>query len=189
MNYRAYMSCFIIVGGLSLAGCAIEDPDPVVVATSAPAAATDADQVAEVAEAEPAAPATTEAPTGPAVPGDLVALGDWTVIVHGVSDHTDDLFPPSEGNRYVLLDVEVGYNGADATTLSTIFCFEVQDSTNRVFTEALVVNPVGLLDGDIQPGGGRRGGLVYEVPVDVAGLRLNFNCDLLAATPAVIALD
>jgi hypothetical protein len=166
--------------------CATEANDPLLVSSSS-----------ETTAAQPGTdPTETTAPTVAQEQafsvGDRVGLGEWEVIVHGVTDPYDDgdeFFVPEPGNRWVLVDAELFYNGTEPEIVSTPLCFEVQDAENRVHTETFVDNPIGIMDGDIAPGAGRRGGMVYEVPEAATNLRLNFNCDLLATGSATINLS
>ena len=188
-RHRYLIGAALPVAALALASsaCSTEVNDPLLVSESSNTTA--------IAGAQADAPTETEAPApaeGQAFNvGDRVALGDWELIVHGVTDpfEGDEFFSPEAGLRWVLVDAEVFYNGAEPDVVSTPLCFEVQDDQNRVHSETFVDNPIGILDGDIAPGAGRRGGMVYELPADAAGLRLNFNCDLLATGSATINLS
>lgn len=180
---RVVHALVVAVFAISVVGCTVDQNDPVALDTTAPGAPAPAGEQATEA-VPPAGPETFAV-------GQPVGLGDWTLFVHGVTDpfDGDEFFPPAEGMRYVLVDAEVGYNGSDPQVVSTLICFELQDDQNRAHTQALVTNPVGDLDGDIAAGAARRGGLVYEVPADAAGLRLNFKCDLLSTGAATVALS
>ena len=63
------------------------------------------------------------------------------------------------------------------------------DDQNRSYTMTITAEAGSSPpDGEVAPGGSRRGGLTYEVPADAAGLRLTFKCDLLSTGSATIAL-
>lgn len=177
----------LIIAALALASaaCSTEVDDPLLVSSSS--------DTTVGADVGAQAPTETQQPTeGQAFNvGDRVALGDWELIVHGVTDPFEghEFLSPEAGLRWVLVDAEVFYNGADPEVLSTPLCMEVQDDQNRVHSQIFVDNPIGIMDGDIAPGAGRRGGMVYEMPADATGLRLNFNCDLLATGSATINLS
>lgn len=174
-----------LVVAIVVAGCATEVDDPLLVAgatgNTALVGGSDTSPVTTAGEGRSAAFGV----------GDRVSLGDWELIVHGVADpfeSTNEFYSPEEGNRWVMTDVEVFNKGAQPEVVSTIVCFEMQDAENRAHSVTFADNPVGLLDGEIGPGGGRRGGLVYEVPAAAAGLRLNFKCDLFTEGTATINL-
>lgn len=124
--------------------------------------------------------------------GDLVELGDWQVRVHGVIDpvvSTDEFFQPPAGQRWVAVDVEVTNSGDQTETVSSALCFQLVDDQNRTFNQTVTgVSSAATPDGDVAAGGALRGTVEYEVPVDAAGLRLNFSCDLLTPGTAAIAL-
>lgn len=124
--------------------------------------------------------------------GDLVELGDWQVRVHGVTDplvSDDPVFQPAAGNRWVAIDVEVTNTGDATETLSSILCFELKDSENKVYDSTVTgVAGTATPDGDLAPGASLRGTLEYELPTAVTGLRLGFSCDLLESGTATIVL-
>lgn len=124
--------------------------------------------------------------------GDTVALGDWQIVVHGVTDPlvpTNGFLAPSEGNRWVAVDVEVTNNSDAAEGLSSLLCFELQDSENRSYQMTITgEGGASTPDGEVDAGGSRRGSITYEVPAAAAGLQLRFKCDLFSSGSAVINL-
>lgn len=124
--------------------------------------------------------------------GEAVALGDWEVVVHGVTDPvvpTNDIVAPSEGNRWVAVDTEVTNNSDAVESVSSMLCFELQDSENKSY--AMTITGEGgasTPDGEVAPGASRRGTITYEVPSAATGLTLRFKCDLLSSGSAVIQL-
>lgn len=124
--------------------------------------------------------------------GDRVALGDWQVQVHSMTDPYDndsDLFNPAEGNRWVAIDAEVFNAGDEPRDVTSLFCFDLQDSANRNFGQQLFSgSTIGAPSGEVAPGSSRRGTIVYEVPADSAGFRLNFKCELFSSGSATIEL-
>lgn len=125
--------------------------------------------------------------------GDTVALGDWELTVHSLTDPlepTNEFLSPDEGNRWVSLDVEVGNNADSAENVSSILCFEIQDSENRAYDVALITGNNGAsIDGEVAAGGSRRGDIDFEIPEAADGLRLNFKCDLFSKGSATIDLN
>jgi hypothetical protein len=127
--------------------------------------------------------------------GDLVELGDWQVQVHGATDpftSGSEFIQPAPGNRFVAADVEV-FNRSDApATVSSILCFELQDSTNAAYQLSAAGFGPGTPappDGEVAPGGALRGTLAYEVPAAATGLRIHFKCELFSTGSAVINLS
>ncbi|WP_424805108.1 DUF4352 domain-containing protein [Rhodococcus sp. 27YEA15] len=124
--------------------------------------------------------------------GDVVELGDWRVQVHGVVDpyvSTNDFITPAAGNRYVVVDTEVTNNGSKPSTVSSIMCFELQDSTNKSYNMTITGSSTAGVDGELAPGAARRGELAYEVPEAATGLRLQFKCNLFSSGSATINLS
>jgi Domain of unknown function (DUF4352) len=124
--------------------------------------------------------------------GDEVKLGDWTVKVWGVTDPqapVNEFVTPKDGFRWVTLDTEVKNLSTDPETVSSLLCFDVQDSVNRKYDIDVVsgVTP-GPPDGEVAANAGVRGNLVFEVPLDATGLKLNFKCDLLSSGTATVNL-
>lgn len=159
------------------------DADPLVATGEATTADDDGNAATEQASVE----------TSVFAIGDRVALGDWELIVHSVTDPldaTDAIVAPDEGNRWVAVDVEVFYNGAEPQSVSSLLCFEIQDSENRTHDQSIFADGnFGTIDGEIAPGTARRGGIVYEVPDTATGFRLNFKCDLFSSGSATVQLS
>lgn len=125
--------------------------------------------------------------------GDEVKLGDWSVKVWGVTDPlapTNEFAKPKDGFRWVSLDTEVKNLSSDPAAVSSLLCFKVQDSVNREYTEDIAsgVQP-GPPDGEVAPNAAKRGNVVFEVPVDATGLKLNFKCDLFSSGTATVQLS
>jgi hypothetical protein len=135
--------------------------------------------------------------TSPDVPstfhvGDTIKLGDWEVIVHGVTDpleSTNQYLKPKAGNRWVGVDTEVKNNSGKPAMVSSLVCFELQDDKNQSYSITITGANAASLDGEADPGGARRGTLSYEVPQDATGLKLRFKCDLFSSGSATISLS
>ncbi|BAH31362.1 hypothetical protein RER_06540 [Rhodococcus erythropolis PR4] len=124
--------------------------------------------------------------------GDVVELGDWRVQVHGVVDpyvSTNQFITADPGNRYVVVDTEVTNNSDKPSTVSSMMCFELQDSTNKSYNITFTDSSTSSVDGELAPGAAKRGELAYEVPEAATGLRLQFKCDLFSSGSATINLS
>jgi Domain of unknown function (DUF4352) len=124
--------------------------------------------------------------------GDEVKLGDWTVKVWGVTDPqapVNEYLKPKDGFRWVTLDTEVRNLSSDPASVSSLLCFHVQDSANREYDENIVsgITP-GPPDGEVATKAAKRGNVVFEVPADATGLKLNFKCDLFSSGTATVNL-
>ena len=147
---------------------------------------------------EEEAPASTAPDTGGTSAGDqdVYAIGQWAhtgdfdVTVHQVVDpyvSTNELETPQPGHRFVAVEVEVRNTADDARTISTLLGAEVTDSMNRPWHVALAGTDLPQLDGDVPPGGARRGWMVFEVAEDSTGLLLRIKGNL-TATGSLFAL-
>ncbi len=124
--------------------------------------------------------------------GDRVAIGDWQIEVHEFIDPYDDdnrFLGPDAGRRWVAVDVEVFNIGDQPRDVTSVFCFDLQDELNRNFDQELFADTkVDAPNGEVQPGESRRGTIVFEIPDDASGLRLNFKCQLLSTGSVTIQL-
>jgi Domain of unknown function (DUF4352) len=125
--------------------------------------------------------------------GDTVQLGDWTVKVWSVKDpvqSTNQFLQPSAGNRWVGVDTEVANQSKDPKTVSSLACFQLEDSKHQDYNETVAAGTTpGPPDGEVAAGSSKRGLIVYEVPSDATGLSLHFKCDLFSTGSAVIGLS
>jgi len=142
-------------------------------------------------------PETSEPPSGGGevfAVGDLLGIGDWTMVVHQVVDPmpAGTFLPPEEGFRYVEVEIEVSNvsSSEEILSMSSLVCFELLDSQNRVGQHTIAPPTLGgLIDGQVMRGTSRRGGIVFEVPEGAEGLVLRFNCEMMiGGEPVVVAL-
>lgn len=123
--------------------------------------------------------------------GDVVALGDFEVIVHSAAPYTstNEFLEPDPGNIWIAVDVEVKNNSASAETVSSLAQFEVQDAESRSYNvELMVGDNLPMIDGEAPSGGSRRGTVVFEVPETATGLKLNFTGGFFSSGTASIRL-
>lgn len=123
--------------------------------------------------------------------GDAVALGDWQLQVHGVTDpyvSANQFLGPAEGNRIVAVDVEVTNTGDSSEIVSSMVCFKVSDAENKSYTMTITDGIESTPDGPVAPGEAIRGTVAYEVPEAATGLQLKFQCDLLNSGSATVDL-
>ena len=122
--------------------------------------------------------------------GQWAHTGDFDVTVHQVQDPyapSNQFETPQPGHRFVAVEVEVRNTADDARTISTLLGAEVTDSMNRPWHVALAGTDLPQLDGDVPPGGARRGWMVFEVAEDSTGLLLRIKGNL-TATGSLFAL-
>ncbi len=152
---------------------------------------TTAEPLASPDDGDPS-PAADDQTGGTFAVGDRVAIGNWQIEVHEVTDPYDDgnqYLGPDAGNRWVAVDVEVFNIGDQPRDVTSSFCFDLQDELNRNFDlELFADTKVDAPNGEVQPGASLRGTIVFETPDDAAGLRLNFKCQLLSTGSVTIEL-
>lgn len=122
--------------------------------------------------------------------GDKIELGDWGLVVHKVTDPlkpTDEFMTPEEGNRWVLVDLEVLKNGGGSGEFSSLLSLEIKDSTNKVYDQT-VIGTETPPDGTVAEGDSRRGEVAWEVPETATGLTLGFKPDIMSESTATVEL-
>lgn len=123
--------------------------------------------------------------------GDTVDLGSWSLKVHKVADPmkpTNEFLTPAQGNRWIGVDATVFNNGEAVEAVSSILCFELNDGQGRTYEMTISGENVQPPDGEVQPGGKKRGTLVYEIPNGVKKYSLHFKCDLFSSGSAIVNL-
>src|SRR5690606_32296924 len=84
-------------------------------------------------------------------------------------------------------EVELRNTSDEVQTFSSLLGAEVTDSLNRPWDIGLAGFDLPQVDGDVPPGGARRGWMVFEVAEDSTGLLLRIMGNL-TATGSVFAL-
>ena len=79
--------------------------------------------------------------------------------------------PPDPGNRYMLIRLNVSYNGTGGSAETNRFDFFLVGERRVVYDDCFEVAP-DRLDGELFPGGSMQGNLCFEVPVDEGDLIL-----------------
>lgn len=124
--------------------------------------------------------------------GDTVALGDWQLVVHGITDpyiSSNEFMGPKAGNRIVVVDTEVTNNGDKPEIVSSMMCFDLKDADNKSYNLTITDSTESTPDGEVAPGASRRGSIAYEIPEAATGLKLEFKCDLMNSGSAVVNLS
>jgi hypothetical protein len=139
------------------------------------------------------APAEEESSPAQFAVGDRVRLGNWEFVVYGVTDPYDNgngFGEPDEGQRWVAVDVEIFNMGNEPRDPFPLLCFDVQDSLNRSYEQAIFAETeVGRPDGEIAAGQSRRGTVVWKVLEEADDLRMNVKCDIFSSGSATYKLS
>ena len=124
--------------------------------------------------------------------GDMVALGDYEVTVHGVQDPLppqNQLVTVPPGDRYVGVDVEVTNTTDESKPFSGLLAFELQDAENRTYDPTFSGHQPAMPDGELAPNSGKRGLAVFQVPEVMSALRLNFDSSVFGTGTATVNLS
>ncbi len=194
LSLMLLLIAFLLLPALA---CGSETPEKVgEVGEGTPTGETaDEEPVATVADAEPEeATEPTSEPTAEATEppaqttfavGDIIAMGDISMVVLGWSQPTGDEFTqPEEGNRFVLVDVLFANTGDTADSLSSLLQMQLKDSTSMVYNPdlmATVAADVSSPEGEIAPGERLRGSVGFQTPQGVTGLQFVFDASMFGA--------
>lgn len=167
-------------------------------ATDAPQEADDATAVepttpAEAESSEPAEP-TQVPPTDEPAPvptpssfavGDVIEMGDLTMVVLGWSTPPgDDFTQPESGNRFVVVDLLLVNTGSVADSVSSLLQMELKDGDNRSYDiDIFAPSATGSSspEGEIAPGERVRGSVGFQTPADATGLQFVFDASLFGS--------
>jgi hypothetical protein len=116
--------------------------------------------------------------------GDTAKSSDFELTLLTVEDPmvpTNDFEKPSDGMRFVAVEVEAKNVSDERQTLSTLLGAEIIDSQNQSWDIAIAGTDRPQLDGEVMPGQSRRGWIAFEVPADATGLKLRLKGSMTAA--------
>lgn len=113
--------------------------------------------------------------------GDTFKMGNLQFTVNGMrlSEGDGEWNVPSEGSRFIYIDITVENAGDKDITVNSIITFDLCDLKGNSFDLAFVVDAKGRLDGKLAPGKKMKGEVAYEVPADVKEFDLKINPDIL----------
>lgn len=193
---------FLLIGFLLLPAlaCGSETPEkvgevseatPVNAAADEQPAATAVDEEAQEEATEPTAEATeptteaTEPPQTTFAVGDIIEIGDISMVVLGWSTPAGDEFSqPEEGNQFVLVDVLFANTGKTADSLSSLLQMQLKDSSAQVYNPDLMASVaanVSSPEGEIAPGERLRGSIGFQTPQDATGLQFVFDASVFGS--------
>lgn len=151
------------------AGCT-EEITPELVDQAEAAAVDDAEAADEADDAEPDEsdePGDADATAGPYGIGDTVAMGDLEHTLHGARWSTgDDFFGPEDGERWLVLDIELTNTGESSEAVSSLMMWTLVDADNRSVDITFTGDERGSLDGELAAGRSMRGETAFGLPDD-----------------------
>ncbi len=122
-----------------------------------------------------------------------VADVEYTIIGVKFSEGVS-LFEPEDGNRYLLIDMNVKNNTDEEQALSSIMMFELKDGAGQTYSVSLggmtelEAEKLEVIDGAVAAKTEKRGGAAYEVPENATGLKLTIS-DVLSIDSETIELN
>jgi len=122
--------------------------------------------------------------------GDSVKAGELVFTVNSTrTDNGNDVFKPTEGNLFYIVDVTVENTGNESEAVSSLMMFTLFDSEGYNYTVTFGPETRGQVDGEISPGQKLRGELVFEIPENAEGLAIEIDPTLVGSGKIRVALD
>lgn len=191
------LGILVLVIGIAAASGGGDDDSPGTRTADRPSAATTGAPATDAPGADAAA--DTPATEAPADEGqEVFAIGetahtsDFDVVVHAVEDPftpANQFEPaPQAGHRFVAVEAQVTNTTDEQRTFSSLAGTEVTDHMDRSWDIALAGLDRPQLDGDVPPGGSRRGWMVFEVADDATDLHVRIKGSF-TATGSLFALS
>jgi hypothetical protein len=148
----------------------------------------------KVGQVDAPAPEAPPQPVQSFVVGDVIRTqewgDDWTLTVHSVHYPTGESWRPKDGQRFVMLDLEIVNASADAQILSSIMAYALKDSANYEYDNWLTsAAPGEEPGGDFAPGEAKRGPVVFQVPQDAGGFVFVFEPSTFGSERVFVTLE
>ena len=123
--------------------------------------------------------------------GDVVKLGDLTVIVKEVKDlPAKEFVEPEEGKKFIGIDITFENVSDKPEAISSLLQFQVKDADGYAYDQDFMYDTGKRLpEGELAPGAKASGVLPYEVPVDAKGLEFVFDGDIFGTGQVIIGLN
>lgn len=126
-------------------------------------------------------------------PGDIVEIGDFTLVVNSVESSTgSDFIKPAEGYEFVIVDVTLENKLDESVAVSSLLQMSVKDATGQKYGVNLLASTAGggtTPDGELAASEKLRGQVGFEVPLDAEGLLFVFDPNIVGTGRAFVALD
>ena len=155
--------------------------DDAVEATEPAEAESSETESSEAAEPPTDEPAAVPTPSSFAV-GDVIEMGDLTMVVLGWnSPPGDDFTQPETGNQFVAVELLFVNTGSTADSISSLLQMELKDADNRSYDIDMFAPSAagtGSPEGEIAPGERIRGSVGFQTPVDAPGLQFVFDASV-----------
>lgn len=122
--------------------------------------------------------------------GDTVSMGDLDHVLHSARfSEGDDMLAPDEGERWLVVDIEITNNGDDSEAISSIMMWQLVDEENRSRDMQITTDQQGSLDGELGAGRSMRGEIAYSVDAGQEAWELIFEPSVFGFGQAVYDID
>lgn len=185
---KHFFGTLVLISLLIVVGCD-ETLEPVRV---------DGDGEVDAAE-ESAEPATTEEEQDDASSegeevglklGDRVEMGDLEFEARSARwEKGSEFFEPEEGERWLVIDVEITNNSDESTTISSMLMFNMYDDQNYAVSQSYMADTRGSLDGELGSGRSMAGEIAFEVPIDSETFEFIFEPSLFGFGQAIYEIN
>lgn len=165
-----------------------EVSSPTISATSTveatqPAATTPTDEsVVSTSETEATKEATDAAALQSYKVGDIVGIGDLSLVVLGWNwVEGNDFAEPDAGNKFLAVEMLLVNKGQKADSISSLLQMSLKDETGQKYNVDLMANSAtggSSPEGEIAPGERLRGKVGFQVPEGASGLVFVFDADI-----------
>jgi hypothetical protein len=114
--------------------------------------------------------------------GDVIQVGDLTLVVNGISfPEPKEFFEPEEGKKFVAVDVTFENKGDKSASLFAMMQMSLKDDAGRDYSQDMSADisaDSSAPNGEIVPGEKKRGLIGYQVPDDAKGFQFVFDASL-----------
>lgn len=128
-----------------------------------------------------------------------VSVGDLVYTANSVKKQTTvgsgAFAKTSQSGTYVVTNLTVKNNGNETVTIDSSL-FELTDAAGRTFKPSSEGQTAMMFNGkdnfflkQVQPGLSATGDVVFEIPVDATGLKINVSAGLFSSKKATISLE
>lgn len=122
--------------------------------------------------------------------GDTVAMGDLEHTLHTARfSQGDEFMQPDEGERWLVVDVEVTNNSDESQAMSSMMMWRLVDEDNRSRDITITPNQEGDMDGELGAGRSMRGEIAYTVPEGQTRWELIFEPEVFGFGQAIYELS
>ncbi len=124
--------------------------------------------------------------------GDVIEIGTMLLTVNEVTSPKGDQFnKPSEGNKFVVIDLTIENKSDEAINISSLLQMSLKTSEGTKYSVDLMASTASggsTPDGEVAPGEKIRGQVGFQIPETSTGLIFVFDADVFGAGKVYIAL-